>query len=51
MAKETNKIVEQRKVNNGDAMNKKKYSDSVSKGKEINSKLSAKMLREKKGCK
>lgn len=39
---------EQRAINNGDAINKKKYADSVSKGRAINAKLAAKMLREKK---
>lgn len=42
------KIVEQRKINNGDAMNKKKHADCVAKGRAINAKLAAKMLREKK---
>lgn len=48
MAKEMNKVAMQRKVNNGDAMNKKKNADCVAKGRAINAKLAAKMLRGKK---
>lgn len=48
MAQEMKKIEGQRKVNNGDAMNKKKHSECVAKGRAINAKLAAKMLRDKK---
>lgn len=43
-----NKVAEQRAINNGDAINKKKYSENVVKGRAINAKLAAKMLRKKK---
>ena len=46
--KEMNKTAEQRAINNGDSINKKKYSENVAKGREINAKLAAKMLRKKK---
>lgn len=48
MEEKMNKVAEQRKINNGDGMNKKKHADCVAKGRAINAKLAAKMLREKK---
>lgn len=47
MAKKMN-VAELRKINNGNAINKKKYEDSVNNGKAINAKLVAKMLPKKK---
>lgn len=48
MEKEMNKVEIQRKINNGDAINKKKNAECVAKGRAINAKLAAKMLRENK---
>lgn len=48
MEKKMSKVGMQRKINNGAAINKKKNADCVGKGRAINAKLAAKMLREKK---